>query len=86
MENQSNQLLENKSDAVSVIAKVYQGPRQVIYSYLQYYEVIKVASLSKREREIVLNSKIIKENRLKKRYVCWDSSFFDRSDDSNVAL
>ena len=50
MENQSNELLENKSDAVSVIAKVYQGPRQLIYSYLEVAELIKVATLSKRER------------------------------------
>ena len=37
--------------------------RQVAYSYLLPIELIKVASLSKRERQIVLTSKIVRENR-----------------------
>ncbi len=43
--------------------KMYENPRQVAYSYLLLKELKKVASLSKRERQIVLNSKIIRENR-----------------------
>ena len=39
-----------------------RGPREVAYSYLCIKEWIKVSSLSKRERETVLNSRIIKEN------------------------
>ncbi len=39
-----------------------RGPREVAYSYLSFKEWIKVSSLSKGERENVLNSKIIKEN------------------------
>ncbi len=45
--------------------KIYKGPRQVVYSYLNVLDLIKVMSLSKFERETVLNSKIIKENRIK---------------------
>ena len=43
--------------------KMYESPRQVVYSYLRLEELIQVASLSKRERLIVLNSNIVKENR-----------------------
>jgi hypothetical protein len=43
--------------------KMYENPRQVAYSYLISKELIKVASLSKRERQTVLNSKINRENR-----------------------
>ena len=43
--------------------KMYENPRQVAYSYLLPKELIKVASLSKRERQTVLNSKIVRENR-----------------------
>jgi hypothetical protein len=35
----------------------------VVYSYLDVNEFIKVATLSKQERETVLSSKIIKKNR-----------------------
>jgi hypothetical protein len=45
------------------MAKIFAGPRQIIYSYLKFQELIKVASLSKRERDIVLTSKIVKENK-----------------------
>ena len=45
---------------------MYESPRQVIYSYLEIKQLVKVASLSKRERETVLNSKIVKENRNEK--------------------
>ncbi len=60
--------LENKSSAVYVLPQstkpsMYDNPRQIVYSYFDKKELIKVASLSKRERETVLNSKIVRENR-----------------------
>jgi hypothetical protein len=42
----------------------------VIYSYLEMHELIMVASLSKRERETVLNSKIVKQNRNEEGFRC----------------
>jgi hypothetical protein len=66
---------------------MYESPRQVVYSYLPIDALIKVASLSKRERETVLNSKIVKENR-KKNVNFWshyDTVFFERYN-SDVAV
>jgi hypothetical protein len=63
-----NTEIEVKKDIVitipqGIIPILYENPRQVAYSYLNLKELLKVASLSKRERETVLNSKILKENR-----------------------
>ncbi len=59
-------------------AKIYGGPSQVVYSYLALKELIKVATLSKRERDTVLNSKIIKENRKYTYVKCkFDTSFLE---------
>ena len=62
----------DKSYAVAVMkqvkmVEVSRDPRQVVYSYLKIKELLKVATLSKKERETVLNSKIVKE---KKFYLC----------------
>jgi hypothetical protein len=59
---------EKKLETVSakpnfIMEKIYKGPRQVVYSYLNVKDLIKVMSLSKNERETIPNSKIIKENR-----------------------
>jgi hypothetical protein len=43
--------------------KIFKNPRQVVYSYLLPKELLKVVSLSKRERETVLTSRTVKENR-----------------------
>jgi hypothetical protein len=65
MKNKENQLLENITKAhvtipQSIIPKINDNPRQVDYSYLEIHELIKVASLSIRKRDIVINSKILK--------------------------
>ncbi len=86
MENKSNELLENKNDEVSVMAKVYQGPREKIYSYLNLKEMIKVATLSKRERQTVLNSRIIKENRNDFPLLCMFSTNFFSKYSSDMAV
>jgi hypothetical protein len=46
-----------------------RGPREVAYSYLCIKEWIKVSSLSKRERETVLNSRIIKDSHCESYYI-----------------
>jgi hypothetical protein len=74
MENKENQLVVNITDtnealSLSTITKIFENPRQVTYSYLFPKELIKVASLSKREREIVLTSRIVKENRKSIKFV-----------------
>ena len=55
MGNFKSQLLAEKSDAATAkphgtIPIMYENPRQVIYSYLALKELLKVASLSKKER------------------------------------
>ncbi len=51
----------------------------MVYSYLKLKELIKVASLSSVEREIVRSSKIAKENRKRGNFKCkFDSVFFKR--------
>jgi hypothetical protein len=44
----------------------------VVYSYLDRYELLEVSSLSKCERETVLNSKIVKENRKEFKSKFWN--------------
>ena len=44
----------------------------MVYSYLDRYELLEVSSLSKRERETVLNSKIVKENRKEFKSKFWN--------------
>jgi hypothetical protein len=68
MGNFKSKFREEKSDPVVAIPqvimpKIYENTRQVIYSYLFPKELLKVASLSYRERQTVINSKIVKENR-----------------------
>jgi hypothetical protein len=59
--------------------KMFENTRKLTYSYLCIKELLKVASLTKRERETVLNSKIIKENRNE----CWfKCNFFTSKIDS----
>ncbi len=70
MGNIKSKLRGKKSDAVVakpqvIMPKVYENQRQVIYSYLLPKELIRVASLSKKERQTVLTSKMIRENRKK---------------------
>ncbi len=73
MEKKENKLTDKILDIVlsipdCILYKIYSGPRQVVYSYLNVVDLIKVFSLSRSERETILNSKIIKENRKKDKF------------------
>jgi hypothetical protein len=84
MKYYSNQVVENKSAVVSVMAKIFAGPRQVVYSYLKIKALLKVATLSKKERETVLNSKIVKESRWLRYFL--KTNFFAHKNWSDVAV
>ncbi len=91
MGNIKSKLSGKKSDAVVakpqvIKPKIYQNQRQVIYSYLPPKELLKVASLSYRERQTVINSKIVKENRKYKFFSYKFDSLFSERYSSDVAI
>jgi hypothetical protein len=63
---------------------MYDNPRQVVYFDMK--ELIKVASLSKRERETVLNSKIVKENRNEKGFKLTFGTYEFKKNTTDIAL
>jgi hypothetical protein len=65
MENKEIITAEKQLETVSAKPKDF---RQDVYSYLNVVDLIKVTSLSIKERETILNSKIIKENRNKDKF------------------